>query len=217
MNRARSISPGLMLLAHPVADEVHGPMKGGRNNDDGDESEPGVPREEPRDRPGGNGEAQEERADDEVVLVEADCLRTPRQMHAPLHERADEVAEEGAEREDGGGGEGRRGRPERPRGRRSEDLEGEGEEEPEDRAGDRASNESSPRLAVPEEPLAVREVPSEVDRGTAPEQDRHGVRHERGEEEPQGLGDRLKGHGAAEGPSADIGNATATPRAAARF
>src|SRR5713101_1650067 len=151
MNRARSISPGLMLLPHPIADEVYGPMKGGRNNDDGDESDPRLPGEEPRDGPGGNREAQEERPSDEVVLVEADCLRTPRQMHAPLDERADQVTEEGAEREDGGGGESHHGRAERPRGRGNEDLEGEGQQETEDRAGDRAADESAPCLAVPEE------------------------------------------------------------------
>src|SRR5438094_7089447 len=97
MNRARSISPGLMLLPHPIADEVHGAMQGGRNNDDGEESEERVPGGESRDGPRRNCKTQDQRADDEVVLVETRRLRAPREMHPPFHERANQVAEEGAQ------------------------------------------------------------------------------------------------------------------------
>src|SRR5207302_8512933 len=118
MNRARSISPGLMLLPHPIADEVHGAMQGGRNNDDGEESQERVPGEESGDRPRRDREAQEERADDEIVLVEARGFRAPRQMHPTFHERADEVAEEGSQGEAGGGNERQRRTTEGPRRRR---------------------------------------------------------------------------------------------------
>src|SRR5437899_2834186 len=60
-----------MLLADPVPEEVHGPMQGERNNDDGHEPEERVPGEEPRDGPWRDREAQQEPAHDEIVLVEA--------------------------------------------------------------------------------------------------------------------------------------------------
>src|SRR5216117_3811189 len=106
MNRARSTSPGLMLLPHPIADQVHGPMQRGRNNDDGEEPEERVAGEESREGPRRDREAQEERAGDEIVLVEARRLRTARQMHPSLDEGAREVSEERAEGEDGGSPEG---------------------------------------------------------------------------------------------------------------
>src|SRR5207247_6984645 len=96
-SRARSISPGLMLLPHPVSDEVHGPMKGRRNNDDGQEAEERVPLVESRDRPRRDREAEEQSADDEIVLVEERRLGAARFVHPPLDERPSEVSEEGAE------------------------------------------------------------------------------------------------------------------------
>src|SRR5205809_651083 len=106
MNRAGSTSPGLMLLPHPIADQVHGPMQRGRNNDDGEEAE--------------------------------------------------------------------------------------------DRVGQGPASQATPRLAVPEDPLPIGELAAEVDRRTSAEDDRHRVREEGGEEEPEGLGDRLEGHRAIE-------------------
>src|ERR1700704_2446658 len=123
MNRARSISPGLMLLPHPITDEVHGPMQGRRNNDDGEEPQERVPGEESRDGPGWIQETEEESADDEVVLVEAGGLRTSRQMHPPLHERSCKVAQECTEGEDRRRDERHSRGTEGPRGRRREQAE----------------------------------------------------------------------------------------------
>src|SRR5213078_3235988 len=103
MNRARSTSPGLMLLPDPIADQVHGPMQRGRNNDDGEVAEERVAGEESREGPRGDREGQEERAEDEIVLVEPGRLRAAGQMHPPLDEGAREVSEERPEGEDRGG------------------------------------------------------------------------------------------------------------------
>src|SRR5437667_11228483 len=148
MNRARLISPGLRLLPQPRADEVHGAMHGGRNNDDGEESQERVPGEESGDRPRRDREAQEERAVDEIVLVQARRLRAPRQMHPTFHERADEVAEEGTQGEDGGGDERHRRRTEGPRRGRREEVERQGEEESQKRRGQGTADQTSLRLAV---------------------------------------------------------------------
>src|SRR5438309_7845493 len=194
MNRARSISPGLMLLPHPIADEVHGTMQGGRNNDDGQEAQERVPGEESRDGPRRNYEAQEECAGDEVVLVEARGFGAPRQMHPPFHERADEVAEKGTQGKDAGGDERHSRRTEGPRRGRPEQVKREGEEESEDRAGGRTADQSSPGLAVSEDPLPVGKSPASIDRPASAGHHREGVGYERREKEPQGLGDRLEGH-----------------------
>src|SRR5256712_13600094 len=98
-----------MLLADPVPEEVHGLTQGGRNNDDGDEPEERVPGEEPRDGPRRDREAQEEPADDEIVLVKAGGFRAPRVGHPSLEEGGTPGPEGGAE----GGGRGRRKRPSR--------------------------------------------------------------------------------------------------------
>src|SRR5437762_13823029 len=81
-------------------------MQRGRNNDDGEEAEERVAGEESRDGPRGDREAQEERPEDEIVLVEPGRLRAAGQMHPPLDEGAREVSEERPEGEDRGGPEG---------------------------------------------------------------------------------------------------------------
>src|SRR3989442_14440688 len=91
-----------MLLADPVPEEVHGPMQGGRNNDDGDEPEERVPGEEPRHGPWRDPEAQEEPAGDGIVLVEAGGFRPPRLLHPSLEEGAPHAPEERAEGGDPG-------------------------------------------------------------------------------------------------------------------
>src|SRR5207249_10814517 len=102
MNRARSTSPGLMLLPHPIADQVHGPMQPGRNNDDVEEAEERVAGEESREGPRGDREAKEERAEDVIVLVEPGRLRAAGEMHPPHDEGAREVAEGGTDGDDRG-------------------------------------------------------------------------------------------------------------------
>src|SRR5437867_1232757 len=72
-------------------------MQGGRDKDDGNESKERITGEEPRDRPCGNREAQEERPDDEIVLVEDGGFRTAGLVHPSLEERTREVPEERAE------------------------------------------------------------------------------------------------------------------------
>src|SRR5438067_13340809 len=106
MNRARSTSPGLMLLPDPIADQVHGPMQRGRNNDDGEEAEERVAGEEWRDGPRWDRETEEQSANHEVKLVEPGGLRPTREVHPPLRVRAREVSEECASGEDGGSPEG---------------------------------------------------------------------------------------------------------------
>src|SRR5206468_5824965 len=203
MNRARSTSPGLMLLPHPIADQVHGPMQGGRNNDDGEEAEERVAGEESRDGPRGDREGQEERAEDEIVLVEPGRLRAAGQMHPPLDEGAREVSEERSEGEDRRGPEGFGDRrSEGPARRGSEDEKRCGEEEPQEGAAGGPADEASPGLAVAEQALAIAQGPSEVDRPATAEEDGRRIRDEGGEEEPQGLGDRLEGHRAVEGAGA---------------
>src|SRR2546428_10499272 len=88
-----------MLLADPVPEEVHGPMQGGRNNDDGDEPEERVPGEEPRHGPWRDREAQEEPAHDEIVLIEPGGFRAPRLVHPALEGGAAQGPEERAEGE----------------------------------------------------------------------------------------------------------------------
>src|SRR5947209_4429292 len=101
-----SSSPWLLFLADSKSDDIHGPMQGGRDKDDGNESEERITGEEPRDRPSGNREAQEERPDDEIVLVEDGGFRTAGLVHPSLEERTHEVPEERAEGQDRGGPDG---------------------------------------------------------------------------------------------------------------
>src|SRR5207244_1655325 len=63
-----SSSPWLLFLADSKSDDIHGPMQGGRDKDDGNEPEERITGVEPRDRPSGIREAQEERPDHEIVL-----------------------------------------------------------------------------------------------------------------------------------------------------
>src|SRR5881392_1390886 len=90
MNRAGSTSPRLMLLPHPIADQVHGPMQRGRNNDDAEEAEERVAGEESREGPRGDRETEEQSANHEVKLVEPGGLRPARKVQPPLHEGARE-------------------------------------------------------------------------------------------------------------------------------
>src|SRR2546427_2297620 len=71
-----SSSPWLLFLADSKSDDIHGPMQGGRDKDDGNEPKERVTGEESWDRPSGNRETQDERPDDEVVLVEDGGFRT---------------------------------------------------------------------------------------------------------------------------------------------
>src|SRR5439155_3393465 len=198
MNRAGSTSPGLMLLPHPIADQVHGPMQRGHNKDDGEEAEEREAEEESREGPRGERETEEQSANHEVKLVEPGGLRPAREVHPPLPEGAREVSEECAEGQNCRGAEGLRGRPKGPRRFWCGDVERQREEKAEDRTGQGPTNQATPRLAVPEDPLPTGEPAAEVDRRTSAEDDRHRVREEGGEEEPEGLGDRLEGHRAIE-------------------
>src|SRR3989442_5851679 len=110
-----SSSPWLLFLADSKSDDIHGPMQGGRDKDDGNESEERITGEEPRDRPPGNREAQKERPDHEIVLVEDGGFRAAGLMHPPLEERTREVADERAEGQDRGRAERHADRSERPR------------------------------------------------------------------------------------------------------
>src|SRR5207247_2001625 len=101
----RSSLPGLPFLADPKSDDIHGPMQGGRDKDDGNETEERVTGEEARDGPVVNRQAHEQRTGDEIVLVEGGGFRAARLVHPPLEERAREVSEERREREDAGEGE----------------------------------------------------------------------------------------------------------------
>src|SRR2546422_10056694 len=92
-----------MCLAVSKCDDIHGPMQVGRDKDDGNESEERITGEEPRDRPSGNREAQEESPDHEIVLVEDGGLRTTGRVHPSLEERTREAPEERAERRERGG------------------------------------------------------------------------------------------------------------------
>src|SRR5207249_11806937 len=102
-----SSSPWLLFLADSKSDDIHGPMQGGRDKDDGNEPEERITGEEPRDRPSGIREAQGERPDHEIVLVEGGGFRTGGLVHSPLDERTRQVSEGRP------GGQDRRG-PERP-------------------------------------------------------------------------------------------------------
>src|SRR5436309_14951848 len=95
-----SSSPWLLFLADPKADDIHCPMHGGRDKDDGNESEERITGVEPRDRPSGIREAQEERTDHEIVLVEDGGFRTAGLVHSPPDERTHKVTEDRAERQD---------------------------------------------------------------------------------------------------------------------
>src|SRR5256712_8379932 len=97
------MSPWLLLLADSKSDDIHGPMQGGRDKDDGNESKERVAREEPRDRPCGNREAQQERPDDEIVLVEDGGFGTARLVHPPLEERTRADDQQRAQHEDHAG------------------------------------------------------------------------------------------------------------------
>src|SRR2546428_6767455 len=152
-----SSSPWLLFLADSKSDDIHGPMQGGRDKGDGNESEQRVTGEEPRDRPYGNREAQEERPDDEIVLVEDGGFRTAGLVHPPLEERTREVAEERTEGEDRGGPECHAERSERPRGIRCEEVDRHGQEETQGRPRQRAAHEASPRRPGAEQPLAIQE------------------------------------------------------------
>src|SRR2546426_6318319 len=175
-------------LADSKSDDIHGPMQGGRDKDDGNEPEERITGEEPRDRPSGIREAQEERPDHEIVLVEDGGFCTAGLVHSPLEERTRKVPEERAEGQD-------RGRPERPerhadrserpRGIRREEVERCGQEQTQERPRQRAAHEAPPRLPVAEEPLAIPERSAKVDGRAPAEDDRHRVREEGGEEEPQ--------------------------------
>src|SRR5947209_6882832 len=189
-----SSSPWLLFLADSKSDDIHGPMQGGRDKDDGNESKERVAGEEPRDRPTWNREVQEQRADDEIVPVEDRGLRAAGLVHPPLQECAREIAQERAEGEDRGGPEGHAVRSERPSGTQPEDVERHREEESQGHSGQRPADEAPPRLPVAEEPLAIAERPAEVDWRAAPKDDRHRVRDVGGEEEPEGLRDRHKVH-----------------------
>src|SRR5213594_425436 len=123
-----SSSPWLLFLADSKSDDIHGPMQGGRDKDDGSEPEERITGEEPRDRPSGNREAQEERPDHEIVLVEDGGFRTAGLVHPSLEERTREVPEERAEGQDRGGPECRADRSERPRRSRCEEVERHGQE-----------------------------------------------------------------------------------------
>ena len=169
-------------------------MQGGRDKDDGNESKERITGEEPRDRPCGNREAQEERPDDEIVLVEDGGFRTAGLVHPSLEERTREVPEERAEGQDRGRPERPADRSERPRGIRREEVERCGQEQTQERPRQRAAHEAPPRLPVAEEPLAIPEGSAKIDGRPPAEDDRHRVRDEGGEEEPQGLRDRLEGH-----------------------
>src|SRR5437867_7153435 len=190
-----SSSPWLLFLADSKSEDIPGPMQGGRDKDDGNESEERITGEEPRDRPPGNREAQEERPDHEIVLVEDGGFRAARLVHPPLEERTREVPEERAEGEDRGGCECHTIRSEGPLGIRREEVEGHGQEESQQRPRQRAAHEAPPRLAIAEEPLAIPEGSAEIDRRAPAEDDRHRVRDEGGQEEPEGLRDRLEDHG----------------------
>src|SRR2546425_10809161 len=189
-----SSSPWLLFLADSKSDDIHGPMQGGRDKDDGNEPKERVTGEESWDRPSGNRETQDERPDQEIVLVEDGGFRTAGLVHPPLEERTREVAEERAEGEDRGGPECRAVQSERPRRSRCEEVERHGQEESQERARQRAAHEAPPRLPVAEEPFAIPEGPTKIDRRAPAKDDRHRVRHEGGQEEPQGLRDRLEGH-----------------------
>src|SRR3989442_12965674 len=91
-----------MLLADPVPEEVHGPMQGGRNNDDGDEPEQRVPGEEPRHRPWRDPQAQEEPAHDEIVVIEPGGFRSPRRVHPTPEGGSPPAPRSGAAGEDPG-------------------------------------------------------------------------------------------------------------------
>ncbi len=108
--------------------------------------------------------------------------------------RLREVPEERAEGQDRGRPERHADRSERPRGIRREEVERHGQEQSEERPRQRAADEAAPRLPVAEEPLAIPEGSAEIDGRAPAEDDRHRVRDEGGEEEPQGLRDRLEGH-----------------------
>src|SRR3989441_1405537 len=189
-----SSSPRLLFLTDSKSDDIHGPMQGGRDKDDGNESEERITGEEPRDRPSGNREAQKERPSDEIVLVEDGGFRTTGLVHRSLEERTREVPEERAEGQARGGPERHADRSERPRGIRREEVERRGQEQPQERPRQRAADKTPPRLPVAEEPLAIPEDSAEIDGRPPAEDDRHRVRDEGGEEEPQGLRDRLEGH-----------------------
>src|SRR5436309_9960455 len=115
-----SSSPWLLFLADSKSDDIHGPMQGGRDKDDGNESEERITGEEPRDRPSGIREAQEERPDHEIVLVEDGGFRTAGLVHSPLDERTREVPDKRSEGEDRGGCECQAIRSEGPHGIRRE-------------------------------------------------------------------------------------------------
>src|SRR5437899_10770774 len=139
-------------------------MQGGRDKDDGNESKERVAIEEPRDRPCGNREAQEERPDDEIVLVEDGGFRTAGLMHPPLEERTREVAEERAEGEDRGGPECHAVQSERPRRSRCEEVERHGQEQSQEGPREGAAQEAPPRLPVAEAPLVITESSAKIDR-----------------------------------------------------
>src|SRR2546427_10170067 len=109
-----SSSPWLLFLADSKSDDIHGPMQGGRDKDDGNESEERITGEEPRDRPPGNREAQKERPDHEIVLAEDGGFRAAALAHPPLDERTREGAEERAGGHDPGRPEHRAQRSARP-------------------------------------------------------------------------------------------------------
>src|SRR5947209_17440151 len=181
-----SSSPWLLFLADSKSDDIHGPMQGGRDKDDGNEPKERVTGEESWDRPSGNRETQDERPDEEIVLVENGGFRTAGLVHPPLEERTREVAEERTEGEDRGGPECHAERSERPRGIRCEEVDRHGQEETQERPRQRAAHEASPRLPVAEEPLAIPEGSAEIDGRAPAEDDRHRVRQERRQEEPEG-------------------------------
>src|SRR5438552_5829667 len=104
-------------------------MQGGRDKDDGNETEERITGEEARDGPLVNRQTHEERTDDEIVLVEDGGFRAARLVHPPLEERISEVPEERAEGEDRGGCECQTIRSEGPRGIRRDEVERHGQEE----------------------------------------------------------------------------------------
>src|SRR2546422_10602563 len=176
----RSSSPWLLFLADSKSDDIHGPMQGGRDKDDGNESKERVTGKESGDRPSGNREAQEERPDDEIVLVEDGGFRTAGLVHPSLEERAQEVAEERAEGEDRGGPECHADGSERPRGIRREEVERHGQEQSQEGPREGAAQEAPPRLPVAEEPLAIPQGSAKIDGRAPAEHDRHRLRHEGG-------------------------------------
>src|SRR3989442_13688511 len=125
--------PRFALLADPESDDIHRSMQGGRDKEDGQEPEQRVSGEETRDGPPWNGQAQEERADDEIVLVEDRSLGPAGFVHPPFEEGSNQVPEECAKSKNRRGGEGQAVRPEGPRRTRRDEVERHRQQESQER------------------------------------------------------------------------------------